>query len=83
MGRIWGTTKIKGAAGTPDAPAKSRVVLLHQRSKQPVREVEHSATGAFEFRNIDTRGAWLVLAEDAAGGFRPVAASQLVAEVQA
>ena len=84
MGRIWGTTKIKGAAGTPDAPAKSRVVLLHQRSKLPVREVwSDPITGAFVFEGIDTTQQFLTLAEDAAGNFRPVAASQLVAEVQA
>lgn len=81
-GRIWGTTKIKGAAGTPDAPAKSRVVLLHQRSKQPVREVwSDPITGAFVFEGIDTTQQFLTLAEDAAGNFRPVAASRLVPEV--
>lgn len=81
-GRIWGTTKIKGAAGTPDAPAKSRVVLLHQRSKLPVREVwSDPTTGAFVFEGIDTTQQFLTLAEDAAGNFRPVAASRLVPEV--
>ena len=81
-GRIWGTTKIKGAAGTPDAPAKSRVVLLHQRSKLPVREVwSDPITGAFVFEGIDTTQQFLTLAEDAAGNFRPVAASRLAPEV--
>ena len=80
-GRIWGTTKAKG---TPNVPTRSRVVLLRQRDKALARETwSDAATGAFEFRHIDTRQAWLVLAEDAAGGFRPVAASQLVAEVRA
>lgn len=78
-GRIWGTTKTRG---TPDTPAKARVVLLHQRSKQLVRETWSApATGAFEFAGIDTRQEFLVLAEDAAGNFRPVAASRLVPEV--
>ena len=80
-GRIYGTTKAKG---TSNVPTRSRVVLLRQRDKALARETwSDAATGAFEFRHIDTRQAWLVLAEDAAGGFRPVAASQLVAEVQA
>lgn len=80
-GTIYGTTKTKG---TPNRPARARVVLLHQRSKLPVRETwSDPVTGNFAFPGIDTRQAWLVLAEDAAGGFRPVAASQLVAEVQA
>ena len=80
-GTIYGTTKTKG---TPNLPTKARVVLLHQRSKQPVRETwSDPVTGNFAFPGIDTRQAWLVLAEDAAGGFRPVAASQLVAEVRA
>lgn len=81
-GRIWGTTKIKGAAGTPDAPAKSRVVLLHQRSKLPVRETwSDPVTGAFVFSGIDTNQEFLTLAEDAAGNFRPVAANRLTPEV--
>jgi hypothetical protein len=81
-GRIWGTTKIKGAAGTPDAPAKSRVVLLHQRSKLPVRETwSDPVTGAFVFSGIDTSQQFLALAEDAAGHFRPVVANRLTPEV--
>ena len=81
-GRIWGVTKIKGAPGAPDAPVKSRVVLLHQRSKLPVREVwSDPITGAFAFEGIDTTQQFLTLAEDAAGNFRPVAASRLVPEV--
>jgi len=81
-GRIWGTTKIKGAPGSPDAPTKSRVVLLHQRSKLPVREVwSDPITGAFSFEGIDTTQEFLTLAEDAAGNFRPVAASRLAPEV--
>lgn len=83
-GRIFGTTKAKGAAGTPNLPTKSRVVLLHQRSKIPVREVwSDPTTGDFAFEGIDTRQEFLTLAEDAAGNFRPVAASRLVPEVQA
>ena len=36
-----------------------------------------AATGAFEFRHIDTTQQFLTLAEDAAGNFRPVAANRL------
>ena len=79
-GRLWGTTKVKGPASS--LPAKARVVLLHQRSKMLVREVwSRPATGEFVFENIDTTQQFLVLAEDAAGNFRPVAASRLVPEV--
>lgn len=57
-------------------------MLLHQRSKLLVRETwSDPATGAFEFAGIDTRQEFLALAEDAAGNFRPVAASRLVPEV--
>lgn len=78
-GRIWGTTKTKGTAA--NVPTKARVVLLHQRSKLPVRQVWSDAeTGAFEFRGIDTRQEFLAVAEDAAGNFRPVAASRLLPE---
>ena len=78
-GTIYGTTKTKG---TPNLPTKARVVLLHQRSKLPVREVwSDPITGAFVFEGIDTTQQFLTLAEDAAGNFRPVAASRLVPEV--
>ena len=78
-GRIWGTTKTKG---TPNTPTKARVVLLAQRGKTLVRETwSDPATGAFEFRGIDTAQQFLTLAEDADGNFRPVAASMLVPEV--
>ncbi len=78
-GTIYGTTKTKG---TPNQPTHARVVLLHQRSKQPVREVwSDPTTGGFAFEGIDTRQEFLTLAEDAAGNFRPVAASRLVPEV--
>ena len=77
--RIWGTTKTKG---TPNLPTKARVVLLHQRSKLPVRETwSDPVTGAFVFSGIDTSQQFLALAEDAAGHFRPVAASRLTPEV--
>ena len=78
-GTIYGTTKIKG---TPNLPTKARVVLLHQRSKLPVRETwSDPATGYFEFRGIDTNQQFLTLAEDAEGHFRPVAANRLTPEV--
>ena len=78
-GRLYGTTKTKG---TPNLPTKARVVLQHQRSKLPVRETwSDPVTGYFEFKGIDTNQQFLALAEDAAGNFRPVAASRLVPEV--
>lgn len=78
-GTIYGTTKTKG---TPNLPTKARVVLLHQRSKLPVRETWSApTTGYFEFRGIDTNQQFLALAEDAEGHFRPVAANRLTPEV--
>lgn len=78
-GAIYGTTKTKG---TPNLPTKARVVLLHQRSKLPVRETwSDPVTGAFVFAGIDTSQQFLALAEDAAGHFRPVAANRLTPEV--
>lgn len=79
-GTIYGTTKTKGTPA--NTPTKARVVLLHQRSKQPVRETwSDPVTGNFAFTGIDTSQQFLALAEDAAGNFRPVAASRLVPEV--
>lgn len=78
-GTIYGTTKTKG---TPNTPTKARVVLQHQRSKLPVRETwSDPVTGNFVFTGIDTAQQFLTLAEDAAGNFRPVAASRLTPEV--
>ena len=80
-GAIYGTTKTKG---TPNVPAKARVVLLHQRSKLPVRETwSDPVTGYFEFRGLDVNQQFLTLAEDADGAFRPVAANRLTPEVLA
>lgn len=80
-GTIYGTTKTKG---TPNLPTKARVVLLHQRSKLPVREAwSDPVTGAFAFTGIDTTQQFLTLAEDAEGHFRPVAANRLTPEVLA
>lgn len=78
-GTVYGTTKTKG---TPNLPTKARVVLLHQRSKLPVRETwSDPVTGAFVFSGIDTSQQFLTLAEDADGNFRPVAANRLTPEV--
>ena len=78
-GTIYGTAKTKG---TPNVPTKARVVLLHQRSKLPVRETwSDPVTGYFAFTGIDTSQQFLTLAEDAAGNFRPVAANRLTPEV--
>lgn len=78
-GRVYGTTKAKGS---PNTPTKSRVRLLRERDGLLAREAwSDTATGAFEFRGIDLGQRWIVLAQDAAGAFRPVAASQLTPEV--
>ncbi|WOI47689.1 hypothetical protein [Acidovorax sp. BLS4] len=78
LARIWGTTKIKGAV---DVPTRSRVLLLRQRDKLVAREVwSDPVTGAFEFVGLDAGQQWLVLAEDQAGNYRPVAASRLEAQ---
>lgn len=83
QGTIYGTTKAAGAPNTPGTPTKARVVLLHQRSKLPVRETwSDPVTGNYAFTSIDTRQQFLVLAEDVAGAFRPVAANRLTPEVQ-
>lgn len=75
--RIWGITTIKGQ---PNVPTRARVVLLRQRDKLLARETwSDAATGAFEFWGIDAGQRWLVLAEDQAGNYRPVAASRLEA----
>lgn len=79
-GTIYGTTKTKGASA--NTPTYARVVLLHQRSKLPVREVwSDPITGSFAFTGIDATQQFITLVEDAAGDFRPVAASRLVPEV--
>ena len=79
LGTIYGTTKTKGS---PNLPTKARVVLLHQRSKLPVRETwSDPVTGAFAFTGIDTTQQFITLAEDAAGNYRPVAANRLTPEV--
>jgi hypothetical protein len=79
-GVIFGTTKIKAAAGT--LPTRARVVLMHQHSKLPVRETwSDPVTGYFAFSGIDTRQQFITYAEDAAGNFRPVAANKLEPKV--
>lgn len=79
VGTITGHTKAKGI---PNVPVQARVVLLHQRSKLPVRETwSDPTTGFFAFDHLDTRQQFLTLAEDTAGNFRPVAASFLAPEV--
>lgn len=78
-GRVYGTTKTKGAPS--NTPTKSRVRLIRERDGLLAREAwSDPATGAFEFRGIDLGQRWIVLAQDAAGAFRPVAASQIEAE---
>lgn len=76
--RIWGTTKIKG---TPNLPTKAHVLLMRQRDHLVARATwSDPVTGAFEFAGIDAAQAWLTLAEDHAGNYRPVAASRLEAQ---
>ncbi len=78
-GRIWGTTKIKGA---PDAPAKARVSLLRDRDKLLARQTwSDPVTGYFAFEGVDVSQGFAAYAEDAAGSFRPVAANKLIPKV--
>ncbi|GAD22356.1 LamG-like jellyroll fold domain-containing protein [Acidovorax sp. MR-S7] len=80
-GRIWGTNEIQ-ISGTQRMPTGGRVVLLHQRSKLPVRETwADPGTGAWAFEGLDTRQDFIALAEDLAGNYRPVAANRLTPEV--
>lgn len=78
-GRIFGTTKLKGT--TENLPVKARVVLHHQRSRLPVRQTwSDPVTGDFSFDEIDVNQEYFVMAEDAAGQQRAVAAQRLVPE---
>lgn len=79
-GRIFGTTETKGTPS--NVPAKSRVLLLHQRSRLLVRETwSDPVTGEFSFEGLDVQQEFLALAEDAGGNFAAVAAQRLVPEV--
>lgn len=77
-GRIWGTTKVKG---TPNLPTKARVRLLRDQDSLLAREVwSNPETGAFEFTGIDASQPFTVLAADAAGNFRAVAANRILSQ---
>ena len=79
LGTIYGTTKTKG---TPNTPTKARVVLLHQRSKLPVREVwSDPVTGNFAFTGLDTKQKFMPLVELPSGAFAPLAASDITPSV--
>ena len=79
VGSIWGTTKTKGRP--ENLPVLARVVLHHQRSRLPVREVwSDPVTGDFAFRGVDIAQEFFVMAEDAAGQMRAVAAQRLTPE---
>lgn len=81
MGRIWGTNEVEIAPGTK-VPAGGRVLLLRQRDKLLARQTwADPTTGTWEFTGLDTQQDFLVLAEDLAGNYRPVAASKLTPEV--
>jgi hypothetical protein len=80
-GTIYGTTKIF-VSDEVQTPTRACVLLVHQRSKLPVRETwSDPITGAFAFEGIDTAQEFITLAEDPAGGYRPVAANRLTPEV--
>lgn len=81
QGRIWGTNEIQ-ISESQKVPTGGRVVLLHQRSKLPVRETwANPVTGAWAFEGLDTAQDFIALAEDLAGNYRPVAANRLTPEV--
>jgi hypothetical protein len=80
QGRIWGTTEVQTAPGVK-TPAGGRVVLLRQRDKLLARQTwADPVTGAWAFEGLDMRQDFLVLAEDLAGNYRPVAANRLTPE---
>ena len=79
-GRIYGTTKIE-TSPTVRVPTKARVSILRGHDKLLVREVwSDPATGAWEAAGLDTRQDFVVLAQDAAGNYQPVAADKTMPE---
>lgn len=79
-GRIWGTTKIETSPGNL-VPTKSRVSILRGRDKLLAREVwSDPVTGEWEAKGLDTRQDFVVLAQDSAGNYQPVAADKTLPE---
>lgn len=79
-GRIWGTTKIETSPGNL-VPTKSRVSILRGRDKLLAREVwSDPVTGEWEAKGLDTRQDFVVLAQDSAGNYQPVAADKTMPE---
>ena len=79
-GRIYGTTKIE-TSPTVRVPTKARVSILRARDKLVAREVwSDPVTGEWEVKGLDTRQDFVVLAQDAAGNYQPVAADKTMPE---
>lgn len=79
-GRIWGATKIETSPGSR-VPTKARVSILRGRDKLLAREVwSDPVTGDWEAKGLDTRQDFVVLAQDSAGNYQPVAADKTLPE---
>ena len=81
-GRIWGTTKIETSPGSR-VPIKARVSIFRGRDKLLAREVwSDQVTGEWVVNGLDTRQDFVVLAQDSAGNYQPVAADKTMPEAQ-
>ena len=81
-GRIWGTTKIETSPGSR-VPTKARVSIFRGRDKLLAREVwSDQVTGEWAVNGLDTRQDFVVLAQDSAGNYQPVAADKTMPEAQ-
>lgn len=79
-GRLYGTTKTELSPGV-QVPAKGRVSILRERDKLLARQVwSDAATGAWEVDGLDTQQAFMVVAQDPAGGYMPAAADRTLPE---
>jgi hypothetical protein len=78
MGRIDGTTKIKG---TPDAPVSRKVRLFDVRTGLIIRETwSDPVTGAYAFTGLDPARDYLALAHDHTRQYNAVVADRLTPE---
>jgi hypothetical protein len=78
-GRIAGTVKVKAS---PDTPVRRRVLLLDDRAGHCIAETwSDPTTGAYEFRNIDRRLTYTVIAYDYTKSKKLVIADNITPEL--